>query len=94
MQIIAKTIQCAECGCIAMADATYCPKCGSSYRKAKGTKYAADIIRSCNYPVSTGVSYVKRLPQNIIYQFVCPCCDDGNIDPTKLLMSLKCPLRS
>ena len=35
MQIINKTVQCSECGCIAFPDAIHCPKCGASYREGK-----------------------------------------------------------
>ena len=44
MQIINKTVQCTECGCIAFPDAIYCPKCGASYRKNKAKKDGGEIF--------------------------------------------------
>jgi ribosomal protein L40E len=31
IQVVKDTIQCSRCGCIALPDATKCPKCGASY---------------------------------------------------------------
>ena len=31
IQLVKDTIQCSRCGCIALPDATKCPKCGASY---------------------------------------------------------------
>ena len=39
MQAVKDKVQCSRCGCIALPDATKCPKCGASYN-GNGTREA------------------------------------------------------
>jgi ribosomal protein L40E len=43
IQVVKDTIQCSRCGCIALPDATKCPKCGASYI-ANGKKESFDSV--------------------------------------------------
>ena len=46
MQTVRDTVQCSRCGCIALPDATKCPKCGALYN-GNGAKDAISAAISC-----------------------------------------------
>jgi len=50
MQSINTTVRCAECGCIALADATKCPRCSKTYRKPESNYIPT--VKPRNQPLS------------------------------------------
>lgn len=91
MQIINKTVQCSECGCIALPDATYCPKCGTSYRAHKERRDLKEIFGtigcfSAQRPVDTSKSIIEAN-----YQLICPHHGQVDIRATVIMPTVKCP---
>jgi hypothetical protein len=92
MQTINKTVQCSECGCIAFPDATYCPKCGASYRNNKTQKQIAEKLQNI---VDFSTPDTFNANQSILEaccQFICPHHGQINIRTTISIPSAKCPL--
>jgi hypothetical protein len=91
MQIINKTVQCSECGCIAFPDAIYCPKCGTSYRVNKEKREIKDIsnINCFSTPVLLNTS---KSIMEAYYRLICPHHGQVDIKATIIIPAEKCPL--
>ena len=92
MQIINKTVQCSECGCIALPDATYCPKCGTSYRVHKERGNLKEIFGtigcfSAQRPVDMSKSIIEAN-----YQLICPHHGQVDVKAAVIVPVMKCPL--
>ena len=87
IQAVKETIRCSICGCIALADATKCPKCGASYRGNKaGAKI--DAISCVSNPV-VSTEDIKAIRAH--YQFTCLHCGKVCIESTVVWRTIKCP---
>jgi hypothetical protein len=89
MQTADLTIKCTECGCIAMADSTYCPKCSTSHRRTKEDKYALETVRNMKQLALQGVYCIEKLPYQVIYQFICPRYCHNHTAPEEIISGLK-----
>ena len=92
MQIINKTVQCADCGCIAFPDAVYCPKCGASYRGNKEKKEIGEIFERINCFSTQGPLEVSKSIIGTYYQLVCPHHGQVDIRTSVVIPTIKCPL--
>ena len=88
MQAVKSTIQCSKCGCIALPDATKCPKCGASYNgnRAKGIAGIISYLPGSAIIEDTDTKVVRAY-----YQLT--CCRHGNIlvKATVIGSPIKCP---
>lgn len=92
MQIINKTIQCTECGCIAFPDAVYCPKCGAGYRENKAKKEIGEIFaRIACFPTHVPVDAHKSIVETC-YQLICPHHGQVDVKTSVVIPTIKCPL--
>ena len=78
MQIINKTIQCPQCGCIAFPDARRCPKCDSSYRESKAKAEIREIFKGIGYLSTQGWDNAGNTTMKAYYQLT--CSHHGQID--------------
>ncbi len=92
MQIINKTIQCPECGCIAFPDAIYCPKCGISYRAGKSKREMKEIIGNINYLQIQGLDNTDKTLMKAYYQLICPHHGQVDVKAAVIVPVMKCPL--
>jgi hypothetical protein len=88
MQAVKETIKCSRCGCIALPDATKCPKCGASYNSDR----AREITGIMSY--LSDHSVIEDNSTRVVrayYQFT--CCRHGKIDvkATVIGSPIKCP---
>ena len=87
IQAVKETIRCSMCGCIALADATKCPKCGTSYRGNKVEK----IIDAINYVSNPTVENEDIKMIRAYYQFTCPRHGEVYVESTVVGRTIKCP---
>jgi ribosomal protein L40E len=80
VQVVKDTIQCLRCGCIALPDATKCPKCGASYN-GNGKKETFDNM---SYFPSTKVV-------RAYYQLTCSRHGRIHVKATVIGSTVKCP---
>lgn len=92
MQIINKTIQCAECGCIAFPDAIRCPKCGASYREGKAKKEMKEIFRNISYFPAQGSDDSDKTIMKAYYQIICPHHGQVDVKAAVIVPVIKCPI--
>ena len=88
MQAVKDTIQCSKCGCIALPDATKCPRCGAPYNGNK-TK---DITDAISY--LSGSTLTKDSDTKIVRAYYhLTCCRHGRIHvkATVIGSPIKCP---
>jgi ribosomal protein L40E len=88
IQLIKDTIQCSRCGCIALPDATKCPKCGASYI----TSDKREVLDSVGFfptpPVlqDSGTKVVRAY-----YQLTCSRHGRIHVKAAVIGSSVKCP---
>ena len=88
MQIVKDTIQCSRCGCIALPDATKCPKCGASYNGNR----AKDIASNISYlPEPTIIEDNCTRVVRAYYQLTCPRHGKILVKATIIGSPIKCP---
>ena len=92
MQIINKTVQCTECGCIAFPDAIHCPKCGASYRETKRKSEISEVVKritcfSLQEPADASKSIIETY-----YQLICPHHGQVDVKASVAIPTVKCPL--
>ena len=88
MQIVKDTIQCSRCGCIALPDATKCPKCGASYNGNR----AKEIASTISYlPEPTIIEDNSTRVVRAYYQLTCPRHGKILVKATVIGSPIKCP---
>lgn len=93
MQVIKDTVQCSRCGCIALPDATKCPKCGTAYNE-NGAKQMIDTIRCFSSPSIEEPMMEKDGDVRLIrayYQLTCPRHGKIHVRATVIGSPIKCP---
>ncbi len=87
MQAVRDTVQCSRCGCIALPDATKCPKCGASYN-GNGAKEAVSAISYLSSPLMEDAdTKVVRA----YYQLTCSRHGKIYVKATVIGSPIKCP---
>ena len=87
IQAVKETIRCSICGCIALADATKCPKCGTSHRGNKAGK----IIDAINYFSNPAVENEDIKIIRTYYKFTCLHHGEVYVESTVVGGKIKCP---
>ena len=88
MQIMKDTVQCSNCGCIALPDATKCPKCGAPYDR-NGTR---EIIGPIPYLSTSGIEEDGGIQViRAYYQLTCPRHGKIYVKATVIGSPIKCP---
>lgn len=90
MQAVRTTIRCTRCGCIALPDATKCPKCGEDYRNPSNTG-AKEIIDPFAYLSTTKVDVDGIKIIRAYYQLTCPHHGQVHVRATVIGAPVKCP---
>ncbi len=88
MQAVRDTIECSKCGCIALPDATKCPKCGASYN-GKRAKEIAGIISY--FPGPTIIQDTDTKVVRAYYQLTCRRHGKILVKSTVIGSPIKCP---
>ena len=87
IQTVRDTVQCSRCGCIALPDATKCPKCGASYN-GNGAKEAVNAISYISSPmIENAATRVVRA----YYQLTCSRHGKIYVKATVIDSPIKCP---
>ena len=92
MQIINKTIQCPQCGCIAFPDAIHCPKCGSSYREIKAKAEIKKVFKSIDCLSAQERYNADNTIMKAYYQLTCPHHGQVDVKAAVIVPVTKCPL--
>jgi hypothetical protein len=87
MQTVKETVQCSRCGCIALPDATRCPKCGASYN-GNGSK---DAVSAISYLPSPLVEDIDTKVVRAYYQITCSRHGKINVKATVIGSPIRCP---
>jgi ribosomal protein L40E len=88
MQAIKDTVQCSRCGCIALPDATKCPKCGALYNGHR----AKEIVDTISYlPAPTIIDDNKIKLVRVYYQLTCHRHGKIHVKATVVGSPVKCP---
>lgn len=87
MQVVKDTIQCSRCGCIALPDATKCPKCGASY--IAGKKETLDSMCFATAPIASEDASAKVV--RAYYQLTCSRHGKIHVKAAVIGSSIKCP---
>jgi hypothetical protein len=88
IQAVKDTIQCSRCGCIALPDATKCPKCGASYITGGG-KEALDSMYFSPTPIASEDPSAKVV--QAYYQLTCSRHGKIHVKAAVIGSSVKCP---
>lgn len=91
LQAIKETAQCSRCGCIALPDATRCPKCGAPYHENRVDELTHTIDHLISKPVSLlGDPDDVRIVR-AHYELDCPHHGKVRIKATVVSPSMRCP---
>jgi len=88
IQAIKDTIQCSRCSCIALPDATKCPKCGASYN-GSGAKEIVDTFSYLPNPTIVEDTSIKVV--RAYYQLTCHRHGKIHVKAMVIGSSVKCP---
>jgi ribosomal protein L40E len=88
IQAVKETIQCSRCGCIALPDATKCPKCGASYI-GDGKKETFDNVGF--FPASVVLQDSGTKVVRAYYQLNCSRHGRIHVKAAVIGSSVKCP---
>ena len=91
MQGIKETIECVRCGCIALPDATKCPKCGAHYYESHEGNKAKEIINAIDYISNSGIEDIDTRVIRASYQFICPHHGRVSVKAVVIAPKIKCP---
>ena len=87
IQTVKETVQCSKCGCIALPDATRCPKCGAAYN-SNGSKETTDPMACLASPVMQDASAkVVRA----YYQLTCSRHGKIHVKAAVVSSPIRCP---
>jgi hypothetical protein len=87
MQAVRDKVRCSRCGCIALPDATRCPKCDALYN-GNGAKEAISIIDCISRPM------IENEDNGVVrayYQFTCRHHGRIHVKSTVIGSPIKCP---
>ena len=88
MQVVKETIQCSRCGCIALPDATKCPKCGASYI----VNEKREIFDNVGFfPATTMLEDTSAKVVRAYYQLTCTRHGRIQVKAAVIGSSVKCP---
>jgi ribosomal protein L40E len=87
MQAVKETVQCSRCGCIALPDATRCPKCGASYNGNRAEKEVSAISYLSSPLMTDADTKVVRA----YYQLTCSRHGRIYVKATVIGSPIKCP---
>ncbi len=88
IQVKKETIQCSRCGCIALPDATKCPKCGASYI-VNGKRGVCDSVGFFPTPVISEDTNIKVV--RAYYQLTCSRHGRIQVKASVIGSTVKCP---
>jgi ribosomal protein L40E len=88
IQVMKETIQCSRCGCIALPDATRCPKCGASYI-SEGKREKFDNIGLL--PAAAVLEDTTTKVVQAYYQLTCSRHGRIYVKAAVIGSSVKCP---
>lgn len=88
MQAVRDKVQCSRCGCIALPDATRCPKCGALYN-GNGAKEAVSIINCISS--SPKIEDTDTRVVRAYYQLTCSRHGRIHVKATVIGSPIKCP---
>ena len=88
VQVVKDTIQCSRCGCIALPDATKCPKCGASYI-GNGKRETFDSMSY--FPAPAVLVDASTKVVRAYYQLTCSLHGRIHVKATVIGSSVKCP---
>jgi len=88
MQVVKDTIQCSRCGCIALPDATKCPKCGASYI-VNEKRETFDNVGF--FPATTMLEDTSAKVVRAYYQLTCTRHGRIQVKAAVIGSSIKCP---
>jgi ribosomal protein L40E len=87
MQIVKDTVQCSRCGCIALPDATRCPKCGASYNGNR----AKEVVSAISYLSGPVIEDANARVVRAYYQLTCSRHGKIHVKSTVIGSPVKCP---
>lgn len=87
MQAVKDTRQCSRCGCIALPDATRCPKCGAAYN-GNGTR---EVLQPISYLTESITEDVNTKVVRAHYQLNCGRHGKIHVKATVISSPIKCP---
>jgi hypothetical protein len=87
MQAVKETVQCSRCGCIALPDATRCPKCGAPYN-GNGAK---EVVSAISYLSSPLMEDADTRVVRAYYQLTCSRHGKIHVKATVIGSPIKCP---
>jgi ribosomal protein L40E len=88
VQVVKDTIQCSRCGCIALPDATKCPKCGASYN---GNGKKETLYNMSYFPAPAVLEDTSTKVVRAYYQLTCSRHGRIHVKATVIGSSVKCP---
>jgi hypothetical protein len=88
IQVVKDTIQCSRCGCIALPDATKCPRCGASY-VTQDKKETIENVGFFPNPAVLADSSTKVV--SAYYQLTCSRHGRIHVKAAVIGSSVKCP---
>jgi hypothetical protein len=87
MQAVKDKVQCSRCGCIALPDATKCPKCGASYN-GNGAKEA---VSATSYLQVAAMEDADTEVVRAYYQLTCSRHGKIHVKATVIGSPIRCP---
>jgi hypothetical protein len=88
MQILRGTISCNRCGCIALPDATRCPKCGALYERNGTPK---PVVETVNYYPTPTIANANIQVIRAHYQLTCHHHGTIQVKASVIGTPVKCP---
>jgi hypothetical protein len=88
IQVVKDTIQCLRCGCIALPDATKCPKCGASYN---GNGQKETFENMSYFPAPAVLEDTSTKVIRAYYQLTCSRHGRIHVKASVIGSSVKCP---
>ncbi|MBM3142352.1 MAG: hypothetical protein FJ005_04800 [Chloroflexi bacterium] len=89
MPAVKDTVQCSRCGCIALPDATKCPKCGALYNGNGKKETVDDAMNYLPRPMIVEDTNIKVV--RAYYQLTCYRHGKIHVKATVIGSPVKCP---
>jgi len=87
MRAVKETVQCSRCGCIALPDASKCPRCGTTYNGNR----VKDLMNTVNYFPNPVIEDTDIQVVQAYYQLTCHYHGRVNVKATVIAPTIKCP---
>jgi hypothetical protein len=96
MQAVKDKVQCSRCGCIALPDATKCPKCGASYNdngngNGNGKRELTGAVGTAGYLPVAAMKEADTKVVRAYYQLTCSRHGKILVKATVIGSPIKCP---